>query len=128
MTEQQLSQYPEEVSRTTEPEEIWRNEVQDRLARYKRRRGRRIEGAYTMRFPFPAEEATEPVPLAPEEAPAEEPAIEQTAAAAQAGESAEFQIAELDPSAREFHAAEEVAEEAVWEPAAARDDLVLQAP
>src|SRR5271169_2017632 len=73
MTEQQLSQYPEEVSRTTEPEEIWRNEVQDRLARYTRRRGRRIEGAYSMRFPFPAEEIAETVPVLPEvaSAPAE---------------------------------------------------------
>ncbi len=73
MTEQQLSQYAEEVNRTTEPEEVWRNEVQDRLARYTRRRGRRIEGAYSMRFPFPAEEITETVPVQPEvtAAPAE---------------------------------------------------------
>ena len=33
----------------------WRNEVQLRLQRYKNRRGRRIEGAFTMRFPFPDE-------------------------------------------------------------------------
>ncbi len=36
--------------------DIWRNEVQARLERYKRRRGRRIEGAFTMRFPFPSEQ------------------------------------------------------------------------
>lgn len=36
--------------------EIWRDEVQARLDRYKRRRGRRIEGAFTMRFPFPPDE------------------------------------------------------------------------
>lgn len=37
--------------------EVWRDEVQARLERYKRRRGRRIEGAFTMRFPFPPEES-----------------------------------------------------------------------
>jgi uncharacterized RDD family membrane protein YckC len=36
--------------------DLWRNEVQARLERYKRRRDRRIEGAFTMRFPFPTEE------------------------------------------------------------------------
>lgn len=37
-------------------DEQWRNEVQARLQRYKSRRGRRIEGAFTMRFPFPPPE------------------------------------------------------------------------
>ncbi len=55
MTEQQLSQY-ESVNGSAEPADPWRNEVQDRLAHYKRRRGRRIEGAFTMRFPFPADD------------------------------------------------------------------------
>ena len=60
MTEHQLSEY-EAGNGSTESAELWRNEVQDRLARYKHRRGRRIEGAYTMRFPFPADEpAIEP--------------------------------------------------------------------
>lgn len=36
--------------------DVWRNEVQARLERYKRRRGRRIEGAFSMRFPFPPDE------------------------------------------------------------------------
>ena len=61
MTDQQFSQC-EAVNHSAEPaEDIWRNEVQDRLARYKRRRGRRIEGAFTMRFPFPADDLPEPV-------------------------------------------------------------------
>ena len=47
--------------------ESWRNEVQARLERYKGRRGRRIEGAFTMRFPFPP---VEPSPLSPEVAEA----------------------------------------------------------
>jgi uncharacterized RDD family membrane protein YckC len=59
MTEQQLSQY-QELSGSAEPVDPWRNEVQDRLAHYKRRRGRRIEGAFTMRFPFPADDVTVP--------------------------------------------------------------------
>lgn len=40
--------------------DVWRDEVQARLERYKRRRGRRIEGAFTMRFPFPVEETGDP--------------------------------------------------------------------
>ncbi len=52
MTEQQPS-----LDDSGPPPEIWRNEVQARLEHYKRRRGRRIEGAFTMRFPFPTEES-----------------------------------------------------------------------
>ena len=44
--------------------DVWRDEVQARLERYKRRRGRRIEGAFTMRFPFPVED---PAAVATEE-------------------------------------------------------------
>src|SRR5271165_6988306 len=71
MTEQQLSHY-DAVNGSAESADLWRNEVQDRLARYKRRRGRRIEGAYTMRFPFPADET---VAVEPSEAAAH-PAME----------------------------------------------------
>jgi len=35
------------------PNGVWREEVQARVAGYRRRRGRRIEGAFSMRFPFP---------------------------------------------------------------------------
>ena len=50
--------------------EVWRNEVQARVAGYRNRRGRRIEGAFSMRFPFPPVEA--PTGVAPPEAmPAE---------------------------------------------------------
>jgi len=64
MTEQQLSQYDAAIE-SAEPADPWRNEVQDRLARYKRRRGRRIEGAFTMRFPFPADDPTVPADPSP---------------------------------------------------------------
>lgn len=57
MTEQQLSQL-HTLNGSAEPADPWRDEVQDRLARYKRRRGRRIEGAFTMRFPFPADDVS----------------------------------------------------------------------
>jgi len=64
MTEQQLSQC-EPTDGPANLADPWRNEVQDRLARYKRHRGRRIEGAFTMRFPFPAEEKRDLTPKEP---------------------------------------------------------------
>ncbi len=75
MTEQQLSQFEDPVNPTLQPDEVWRNEVQDRLARYKRRRGRRIEGAFTMRFPFPVEEAALAIAPLPEIVSAESPLL-----------------------------------------------------
>ena len=59
MTEQPFSHYEAANAQTEPVADPWRNEVQDRLARYKRRRGRRIEGAFTMRFPFPADDVVE---------------------------------------------------------------------
>lgn len=54
MTEQPLHSQVEESAAVPD---VWRDEVQARLERYKKRRGRRIEGAFTMRFPFPPEES-----------------------------------------------------------------------
>jgi len=71
MIEQQLSPYPA-VDSSVEPADRWRHEVHDRLTHYKRRRGgRRIEGAYSMRFPFPA---YEPEPGSAVESPERTPA------------------------------------------------------
>jgi uncharacterized RDD family membrane protein YckC len=53
MSEQQSSILEPPDPNQTGP---WRDEVQARLQRYKTRRGRRIEGAFTMRFPFPPQE------------------------------------------------------------------------
>lgn len=75
MTEQQLSQSGA-AGGSAEPAEPWRNEVQDRLARYKRRRGRRIEGAFTMRFPFPVDGAAESASAAQPEEQEIESAVE----------------------------------------------------
>jgi len=36
-----------------DPGSVWRDEVQARVAGYRSRRGRRVEGAFSMRFPFP---------------------------------------------------------------------------
>jgi len=58
MTEQQPLH--SSVDDAAQVADLWRGEVQARLERYKRRRGRRIEGAFTMRFPFPANEAVAP--------------------------------------------------------------------
>jgi uncharacterized RDD family membrane protein YckC len=91
MTEQQPS-----LDDSGPPPEIWRNEVQARLERYKRRRGRRIEGAFTMRFPFPTEESP-----AAEQSPGLEPHLDEQPIAlliaeqAIADQSVEPEIAEL---------------------------------
>ena len=75
MTKQQPS--PIEVHAAGSPAEaaadLWRNEVQARIAGYKTRRGRRVEGAFSMRFPFPVDEIVEPIPTVEEDPPIAEP-------------------------------------------------------
>ena len=61
MTEQQFSRITATDSSAEPAADVWRSEVQSRLARYKTRRGRRIEGAFSMRFLFPADETVEPL-------------------------------------------------------------------
>src|ERR1035438_4192033 len=73
MTEQQFSSI-EAADISAEPVvDLWRNEVQARIAGYKKRRGRRVEGAFSMRFPFPVEEIAEAVDAAEAESQAGEP-------------------------------------------------------
>jgi uncharacterized RDD family membrane protein YckC len=60
MTEQQFSALNAVDSPAEPAAELWRHEVQARIAGYKKRRGRRVEGAFSMRFPFPAAEIVEP--------------------------------------------------------------------
>src|SRR5271167_2746354 len=56
MTEPQYSS-PEAAADSSQPNnDIWRNEIHSRVARFRTRRGRRIEGAFSMRFPFPPPE------------------------------------------------------------------------
>src|SRR5450631_689326 len=65
MTEQQLSQTAAEDISPDPAAELWRSEVQSRLAGYQKRRGRRVAGAFSMRFPFPADKVAETVETAP---------------------------------------------------------------
>jgi uncharacterized RDD family membrane protein YckC len=76
MTEQQFSHIEVNAADSlAEPAaELWRNEVQSRIAHYKTRRGRRIEGAFSMRFPFPADEGAELLPVAAD-LPSAEPTV-----------------------------------------------------
>ena|SRR5271166_5171056 len=60
MTEQQFSSIEDADSSAGAVAELWRSEVQERIAGYKKRRGRRVEGAFSMRFPFPADEVALP--------------------------------------------------------------------
>ena len=65
--------------------DVWRQEIHARVAGYRNRRGRRIEGAYTMRFPFPPADTTEFEPDAevPGEPVITETPAEETVAVAQ---------------------------------------------
>lgn len=59
MTEQQMLRSDTSDSSQT-ADELWRNEIQARVARYRTRRGRRLEGTYSMRFPFGPDEQESP--------------------------------------------------------------------
>lgn len=59
MTEPQSSRTANDVLSDSAPD-VWRDEVHARISRYKTRRGRRVEGAFSMRFPFPVEEPVAP--------------------------------------------------------------------
>jgi uncharacterized RDD family membrane protein YckC len=52
MTEPQYL-HSESDNIASQREEVWRKDVQARVDRYRTRRGRRVEGAFSMRFPFP---------------------------------------------------------------------------
>jgi uncharacterized RDD family membrane protein YckC len=81
MTDQQTlhSEASENLSRA----DIWRNEIHARVAGYRTRRGRRIEGAFSMRFPFPPLEHD--VSGSVTDAPADPQQVEQFVAANIAG-------------------------------------------
>ncbi len=87
MTDQQIlcSEASGNLSPTTA--DIWRNEIHARVDGYRTRRGRRIEGAYSMRFPFPPLEpgVSGPATNAPADLANQEPfAAAHTASAVQA--------------------------------------------
>ena len=93
MTEQQMLR--SDIPDSSHPaDDLWRSEVQAKIARYRTRRGRRTEGAYSMRFPFGADEAT-PKPPANVDALAMENAIEEAGATSLATEFDELPDVEL---------------------------------
>jgi len=131
MTEQQFSQTDAADLSPDPAAELWRSEVQSRLAGYKKRRGRRVEGAFSMRFPFPGGEIAESAELAIAIPAIAEPVIEpceaipdeelileteaefsQVSAPSQIGST---EIAEGEPAEKENAAAEAV--DLVLEPA-----------
>ena len=124
MTEQQLSQYEDAVNQTSQPEDVWRSELQDRLARYKRRRGHRIEGAYTMRFPFPSEEIVEAAPSLAEVLPAESASFAEVEPVSQP----EACSGELAAAPESDIAVEGESQPAIPEDVPATDNLVLRTP
>jgi len=121
MTEQQLSQ-PSAADSSAEPAaDLWRSEVQSRIARYKTRRGRRVEGAFSMRFPFPVEEIVEPVETIEVAAPVAEPVEEIPEEVLTAEEPAELtQVSEMPQTT-----AAETAEEAIAEAEESAAEVVV---
>ncbi len=102
MTDQQALQ--SEASGNLSYPDIWRKEIHARVAGYRTRRGRRIEGAFSMRFPFPPLEHD--VPGSVTGAPADSGQVEQFVAAGIAGpeqtsatEVASFETCDLAPDA-----------------------------
>ncbi len=75
MTDQQSLRSPSEADSPQPSENRWRNEISERVAGYRNKRGRRVEGAYSMRFPFPpastADFIAEPPPESCQAAPAD---------------------------------------------------------
>ncbi len=60
MSEQQYSHKPSDADSASEADDIWRKEIHAHVDRYRTRRGRRVEGAYSMRFPFPSPSEPDP--------------------------------------------------------------------
>jgi len=56
MTEQQTLHSEPAAESSQQRDDLWRKEIPARVAGYRHRRGRRVEVAFSMRFPFPATE------------------------------------------------------------------------
>jgi uncharacterized RDD family membrane protein YckC len=87
-------------------EEPWRDELQARLRRYKSRRGRRIEGAFTMRFPFPPPDLDGEAPAGHDDPP---PIERSRAASSVVGKPVEVETAGIAIAVAEAEPAPEVA-------------------
>jgi uncharacterized RDD family membrane protein YckC len=121
MTEQQMLRSDTSDSLPS-AEEVWRDEIQARVARYRTRRGRRIEGTYSMRFPFGPEEQESPatsqaLPSAVVEAEAEADELSCENLAAAADEWIDLPINSTAPEISHSHAPEMTSAELIEEPA-----------
>jgi uncharacterized RDD family membrane protein YckC len=105
--------------------DVWRDEVQARLEGYKRRRGRRIEGAFTMRFPFPPEEPAAEAADQPPEPEQINSIIITEAATAEAVELSALMVQPLSEAEEEISAQAEHALSAAQKPEI--DEMLLPA-
>src|SRR5277367_6194662 len=79
MTDQQSLCSQPETDSPQPAENRWRSEISERVAGYRNRRGRRVEGAFSMRFPFPPASAQDFV-ADPQPEPCQADSPESTAA------------------------------------------------
>ena len=84
MTDQQTLRSEASGNSSPAANDIWRKEIHARVSGYRTRRGRRIEGAFSMRFPFPPLEpdASSSVAIATGEPADQEPLVEASTALA----------------------------------------------
>jgi uncharacterized RDD family membrane protein YckC len=98
MTDQRIlhSEASENLSRA----DIWRNEIHARVAGYRTRRGRRIEGAFSMRFPFPPLEhdGNDSVTCPPADSEQVEPFVAASIASAEQASAEQMSTAEVASS------------------------------
>jgi uncharacterized RDD family membrane protein YckC len=98
MTDQQPLPSPSEADAPPPPENRWRNEISERVAGYRNKRGRRVEGAYSMRFPFPPASTQDFAPEATQESRQAEQ-VDSAALAASVATAVEAQPVEIQEPA-----------------------------
>src|SRR5208283_2871660 len=108
MTDQQTLRSEASGNSSPTTNDIWRKEIHARVSGYRTRRGRRIEGAFSMRFPFPPLEpdVSSSVTIAPAEPPNQEPLVEASTATAAQTSATEDAVAEICDVEPELAAAE----------------------
>ncbi len=108
MTDQQTLRSEASGNSSPAANDIWRKEIHARVSGYRTRRGRRIEGAFSMRFPFPPLEpdVSSSVAIASGEPADQGPFGEASAAAAAQTSATEAAVAEICHVEPELAAAE----------------------
>jgi len=107
--------------------DVWREEIHSRVACFRTRRGRRVEGAFSMRFPFPPNDLAASAPTMPSEQAACEPVPDAEAHAAPQSGAIAFAAAEPLERATESAPASE-APEVVSEPVVVAAEALLEDP